>query len=178
MHDSALAPPRRFSGRRALRLGLFAANADAWKAAEDALDAAEALVRRSEDRDGAADNERILGIRSYIAQNYADTELTVQRIAEQFGLSVSNLSHYFKKYTGATVSEVLLAHRIDAARKLLAGTDLSVNEVALRAGYSQAATFTRAFRKAAGLSPLAYREEARAGGAPAAPEIEGAAEKT
>ena len=141
-----------------LRTSLFGQTGDAWKAAQDALTALSDAIRRAEDRGEDGDNERIAAVREYIAAHFADPELTVQRIAEQFGLSVSNLSHYFKKHTGTTVSDLLQAHRIGAAQQLLRGTDLSVGEIGLRAGYSQTATFTRAFKKACGVSPLAYRE--------------------
>ena len=52
------------------------------------------------------------------------------------------------------------ARKRDAMR-LLENSALSVEQVALRLGYSDPANFTRAFRKWSGFTPRQYREQAR-----------------
>jgi AraC-like DNA-binding protein len=46
-------------------------------------------------------------------------------------------------------------------RRLLSSTDLSIAELAYRLGYADQSALTRAMRKAIGLTPAAYRRQAR-----------------
>ena len=56
--------------------------------------------------------------------------------------------------------------RLAEARALLADEDLPVAEVAMRAGFKDAAYFARRFRRATGHAPVAFRMRARLSGAP------------
>lgn len=97
---------------------------------------------------------------AYLQANFRDENFTVQRVADHFRLSISNLSHYFKNHIGVSVSEYVERLRIQSARELLLQTDISVADVAHEVGYAQPATFMRAFKKVCGLSPTAFRSEA------------------
>lgn len=88
----------------------------------------------------------------------------VQSIADHFGLSFSNLSHQFKNCTGTNISSFISTLKLTYAKKLLSSTTLSVTEIAIRLGYSQASGFIRKFRQAEGISPGEYRNR-KAGGA-------------
>jgi len=58
---------------------------------------------------------------------------------------------------GLTYRHVLDEARCDSACKLLSGSELKINEVATVLGYDDAGSFTRAFERWMGLSPLAFR---------------------
>jgi AraC-like DNA-binding protein len=47
----------------------------------------------------------------------------------------------------------------DRARRLLRNTNLSVKEIAFQLGYDSQNYFSRAFKKAEGVSPAHYREK-------------------
>jgi AraC family transcriptional regulator len=47
--------------------------------------------------------------------------------------------------------------RIDAARRRLEDSDLSVTEIALQCGFSSASQFSTAFRRETGMAPTAFR---------------------
>ena len=113
------------------------------------------------DRKSQKENSLILDIETYINENYQDMDLTVQRAADHFQLSISNLSHYFKNHVGMSVSGYVEQLRMHAAQELLAQTDSSVSQIASEVGYAQPATFMRAFKKVSGMSPTAYRTMAR-----------------
>ena len=106
-------------------------------------------------------SELLTALLTYINENYQDMDLTVQRAADHFQLSISNLSHYFKNHVGMSVSGYVEQLRMHAAQELLAQTDSSVSQIASEVGYAQPATFMRAFKKVSGMSPTAYRTMAR-----------------
>ncbi len=113
------------------------------------------------DQKSQKENSLILDIETYINENYQDMDFTVQRAADHFQLSISNLSHYFKNHVGMSVSGYVEQLRMHAAQELLAQTDSSVSQIASEVGYAQPATFMRAFKKVSGMSPTAYRTMAR-----------------
>jgi AraC-like DNA-binding protein len=82
---------------------------------------------------------------------------TVERLAREVGASRSVLAARFRATVGCAPMEYLTRHRIYLAKRLLATRDLPVMQVAERAGYASAEAFSRAFRRAAGLAPGAWR---------------------
>lgn len=107
------------------------------------------------------ENNLIQCIENYLSENYRDADFTVQRAADHFQLSISNLSHYFKNHVGVSVSEYVEQLRMHAAQEMLTSTDCSVGQIANEIGYAQPATFMRAFKKVCGMSPTAYRNMAQ-----------------
>lgn len=63
----------------------------------------------------------------------------------------------FKKETGYTLSDYVENVRMERARALLSMADSTVAEVAMQVGYTDAAYFSRVFKKATGLSPQKYQ---------------------
>lgn len=72
-------------------------------------------------------------------------------------LSPTSLAHLVKRETGRTFVELMTERRISYAKELLLYTDLSIKEVAFRAGFSDAAYFSRRFRQMEGISPSTRR---------------------
>jgi len=83
-----------------------------------------------------------------------------RRLARQLGMSERTLKRRLAAQ-GTSYTELLDAARRTRALELL-GSDVSVEEVSARLGYSDAANFTRAFRRWTGQSPRALRQSARA----------------
>jgi AraC-like DNA-binding protein len=77
-------------------------------------------------------------------------------VAAQVGMSERTLKRRLAEH-GTTFSRLVDEHRRDTAMLLLQAGELSVDAIAERAGYSDAANFTRAFRRWTGVSPRAYR---------------------
>ena len=63
---------------------------------------------------------------------------------------------------GVTFRELQDASRISRARELLVRSDEPVSAIGLRVGYADHSAFSRAFRRATGRSPSAYRADHRA----------------
>ncbi|WP_295983276.1 DNA-binding response regulator [uncultured Variovorax sp.] len=79
-------------------------------------------------------------------------------LAASVGTHEKRLSRVFKEQTGRTVFEFAREARLAEAQRLLAGSALSVEEVALAVGFSGAANFSTAFRERYGNTPTAFRQ--------------------
>lgn len=89
---------------------------------------------------------------------YIDEPLTVSRLAEEVGLSRYYFSTLFHQVSGETPQHYLAAARLKFATQLLQTNAYSIKEVAAHSGYADSSYFCRAFRKAYGVSPEAYRK--------------------
>ena len=89
-------------------------------------------------------------------------------LAAQLGLTPTQLNRACRQVLGHSAMGVLHARLLLQARRELAYTAASVKQVALELGFSDAAYFTRFFRRATGITPSAWRLAARQAHAPAA----------
>jgi AraC-like DNA-binding protein/DNA-binding response OmpR family regulator/anti-sigma regulatory factor (Ser/Thr protein kinase) len=97
---------------------------------------------------------------AYFQQNY-NHQLSREEIARAIGVSKNYLSHIFRQELGLSPWDYLNRYRIKQAKDLLSHTSDSVTEVALQVGFNNPAYFSRMFHKQIGLSPSAYRENAK-----------------
>jgi len=86
-----------------------------------------------------------------------DQDLSLRSLAAASHLSPFHFSRLFKKLTGVTPHNYLAAIRATRAESLLAGTDMSITEIASRVGYLSASHFTKAFRFSTGTTPSEFR---------------------
>ena len=100
-----------------------------------------------------------------LVEKSLDHPWTVQEMAGRAGLSTSRLHAVFQAEWNTTPREWLTMLRIKKAQQWLAGTDLSIAELAQAAGYSDQTAFTRAMRRLTGMAPAAYRRQQRESGA-------------
>jgi transcriptional regulator GlxA family with amidase domain len=85
--------------------------------------------------------------------------VSLAALATTAGLERRTLLRRFASATGTTPIEYCRRVRIARARELLEGGDTSQKEIAQSLGYKDVASFARAFRKAIGSAPGAYRKE-------------------
>lgn len=83
---------------------------------------------------------------------------SVAELAGLCGISARHLHRQFQALTGKTVSGYIEARRIERAKELLGARDRPIKNIALACGFTHGASFSRAFRRATGLTPLAYRQ--------------------
>lgn len=107
-----------------------------------------------------ADNheEEILRqIVQYVRKNYTDSSLSAGAVAEHFHVSISWLSVHFKSGTGMGFLDYVHGCRLAKAKELLRATNTSIKDIALMVGYTNSATFSRAFSRYEGVTPSWYR---------------------
>lgn len=86
--------------------------------------------------------------------------LSLEQVAARMHVSARTLKRRLA-LQGVAFSSLLEEEQRDRALALLRSPELSVDEVAERVGYSDAANFTRAFRRWTGTTPAAYRKSRR-----------------
>jgi len=86
-----------------------------------------------------------------------DGDIHLSEMARECGLSVSHFTRAFRKSFGMSPYRWLLERRIDRAKALLVTSDLAIADIAMRAGFSDQAAFTRAFGRIVGDSPGRWR---------------------
>lgn len=99
----------------------------------------------------------IVGIVRYM-QEHLKEEISLNVLAEEFHLSAQYISQLFKNEIGVNFLTYLINIRMEQAKKLLLSTDYAVTEVAERSGYTDYRVFTKAFKKAEGVTPSQYRK--------------------
>lgn len=83
------------------------------------------------------------------------------RAAAHAGLSAYHFLRMFAKVVGVTPHQYLVRARLRRAARLLAEEERPVTDVAYEAGFADLSNFVRTFRRAAGVSPRAFRKAAR-----------------
>ena len=127
-----------------------------FKLCEDiALTLCDLFTNESEDNNLAATIEK------YIAKNYQDPSLGLNKISDEFQISESYFSHMFKEKTGVNFSTYLENIRMTEAARLIRETDISLNELYIAVGYNNANSFRRAFKKVYGVTPSSMRDTAK-----------------
>lgn len=94
----------------------------------------------------------------WLVEKGLDSELTLDDLAADAGVSRFYLARAFAAATGHSVMGYVRARRLTRAAHALAGGAGDILSVALDAGYASHEAFTRAFRERFGLTPEQARE--------------------
>jgi len=116
-------------------------------------------TRQSTDVLAVADAEVAAALR-HIRQ-HAEAGVDIDAMVDAMPISRRALEIRFKRHVGHTILEEVHRRRLDRAKRLLAETDLSVLEVAVRCGYTETQRLSEAFRRYEGESPTGYRRRLR-----------------
>jgi transcriptional regulator GlxA family with amidase domain len=108
----------------------------------------------------AAPGSQTSALQQYILENL-HVDHTVMTLASRVHMSARNLARTFTKECGVTPIAFLSNARIDAARRLLEATDLSLREIAKRCGFGSTDALRRVFSRRLQINPAEYRERFR-----------------
>lgn len=135
--------------------------ADGWEAAlmGNTITLLTQIKRATYDRSShtlVAEKPELLDrIMAFIEQNYAQN-ITIEKIAQEFFVSSSTISHLFKQKLGISLYRFITQRRLIAAKNLIEKGQL-LEEVALQTGFRDYSSFYRAFKQEYGISPRQYR---------------------
>ncbi len=112
----------------------------------------------------SAEAPAITRARALITERHAD-QLSLTEIAQSVNMSAFYFCKTFKRATGMTFTEYLARVRVEKVKNLLLNPHKRVSEAAYEAGFQSLSQFNRVFRRIAGQSPSAYREQLHGPGA-------------
>ncbi len=104
--------------------------------------------------------ERVLRTLKYI-DDHLNEPLTVKDLAQVACLSEFHFHRSFRHYLGITVSGYIRGVRLTKAADILKQSDVRIIDLALCSGYETGEAFTKAFKKAFGISPSRFRKRSR-----------------
>ncbi|VGO17720.1 HTH-type transcriptional activator Btr [Pontiella desulfatans] len=90
-------------------------------------------------------------------QMHSNEQLNIETLARQHGLSPTHFRRLFREHYRQSPRDAHLAAKMRRAGDELIYSDLSISEIADRLGFTNVHNFSRAFRKAIGQPPTAYR---------------------
>lgn len=99
-------------------------------------------------------------IREYIEERLEEN-IELETLAGIAGLSKWHFARAFKQSVGTPPHFYLIQRRLQRAKELLAETDLSLAQIALRIGFSDQSHFSRRFRMFVGMTPRSFRRSKR-----------------
>jgi len=107
---------------------------------------------------GNAVSELCGAAKEYIINNLFDPQLSLNLVAEELGVSANYRSRVFHSECNITFVEYITNLKLSYSRNLVINSDLKINEIAERLGYSTAQYFISNFKKQFGVTPNVYRQ--------------------
>jgi AraC-like DNA-binding protein len=106
-------------------------------------------------------DQRLGRVTAFLRRNYDKDDLTLERAAQEAGMSKFHFSRYFKEQTGENFHPWLARLRVRHAKEFLFQGDKPITDIAFQCGFSSIATFNRVFKAYTGDSPFKYRNGKR-----------------
>lgn len=101
----------------------------------------------------AGPSRLVVRAREHILRSYQDPKLHLPEVSRHLGVTPNHLSAQFSRETGRSFREYLALVRVEAAKRLLAGSSLRVGEVGEMVGYLNIEHFSRVFKRLTGVPP-------------------------
>lgn len=90
--------------------------------------------------------------------DHLDDCLTVERLADQAGMSPRNFSRTFKQEMGMSPAQFVTRVRVEEARRQLEAGAESIKQVAAKCGFADEQNLRRVFHRLMGITPIEYRD--------------------
>ena len=118
------------------------------------------LEERVDDIRLKSPDEKLLEkIMDCIRKNITNSDLNIDMISDEVGISRVHLHRKMKELTGQTPHDFIRSIRLKKAAQLLAEKGMNVTEVMYACGFANSASFSTIFRKYYGMSPRDYMRE-------------------
>lgn len=101
----------------------------------------------------SAESQFVEKFRTIIQANLGNSELNVETISHEMGISRAQLYRKIKSITGISPNDIVREARMRRADRLLETTDKSVSEIAYEVGFSSPSYFTKCYREFFGRTP-------------------------
>ncbi len=99
----------------------------------------------------------LTAVKHCISANIGETELNRAFIADQVHMNPDYISFLFHKESGQALTTYIQNERIELAKKLLASSTKSIQDVTEQCGFSSTSYFHKQFKRVTGMTPQQYR---------------------
>lgn len=106
--------------------------------------------------------QQVVRVQEFICRNL-DKRLSLNEVASVFNFSSNYLSQLFAQWGESGFVEFVTATRVNAAKDLMASTDLKIYEISERVGFESPFYFSKVFKKVEGVSPREYMQRLKGG---------------
>lgn len=103
-------------------------------------------------------NSAILNIQEWLEKDYA-THISLDEMALKANMSKRTFIRQFKEATSNTPLEYLHRVRVEAAKRALESSRVTINEICYDVGYLDTSTFREIFSRYTGVSPSVYKKQ-------------------
>lgn len=111
----------------------------------------EECIANSADQDAA-----VTTVKKYI-RSHLNENMTRESLAAMVYLTPDYLSHLFKREAGFSLTNYIIYERIEEAKRLLAGTNQNISDIATRCGFQNISYFSKQFKRFTGVTPREFR---------------------
>lgn len=108
-------------------------------------------------------NNTIEEIVEYIKTHFTE-DISLGELAKEYHFEISHFSRMFKRHTGENFTDYVARLRVEYAKKYLAETTRSIEEITEIVGYKSVRYFRELFMEYTGVTPSQYRKERRQSG--------------
>ena len=108
--------------------------------------------------ESAVPSSMVDNLDSYIRENIHD-EISNTELGAVFGYHPFYISRMLKSKKGITLHQYVIGYRMKCALSMLRSSDLSIQEIADKTGFTDASYFTKIFKAQMGMTPKEYRNQ-------------------
>ena len=94
----------------------------------------------------------------FINEDFNNQDLSIEKIADNFGMNATYIGRLFKNYTQKGINELINEVRIDKAKELLQSDKNSIEVISQKCGFSNMSYFYKVFKSINGATPNEYRK--------------------
>ena len=103
--------------------------------------------------------ERLNQAIGYMEEHLTDANLSLNETARLMHYTPAYFGKYFKEQFGCTFQKYVASRRIECARNYLLKGNMSMQEIALKCGFTNDVTFRRTFKMYVGVTPSQFEKE-------------------
>ncbi|TVY07548.1 helix-turn-helix domain-containing protein [Paenibacillus cremeus] len=108
-------------------------------------------------RESKSNHKLMKRVKEYIEEQYANPNLSLDLLEEQFNVNAKYISLLFKQEFGGNFLDFLNNIRVEQAKIMLKSPNEPINEIGQRIGFNSPVTFRRTFKRLTGMTPSEYR---------------------
>lgn len=94
---------------------------------------------------------------NHVDQTYMNPDISIQNVADHFGISIYVLSRMFKEGTGIGFREYITQKRLELSCEILLKTDAKIASISQNCGFESSTYFSSLFKAKFGKTPSEYR---------------------